>query len=65
MTLTLGLLNLSNSLKKFYLTNGKPLKKRNLTNSSSGIQHAWHFCHALFLVIKMVCGSIGIACFTP
>ncbi|EMW0566197.1 TPA: DUF3265 domain-containing protein [Vibrio parahaemolyticus] len=36
-----------------------------MTNSSSGIQHAWHFCHALFLVIKMVCGSIGIVCFTP
>ncbi|EJL6405594.1 DUF3265 domain-containing protein [Vibrio parahaemolyticus] len=23
-----------------------------LTNSSSGIQHAWHFCYALGLVIK-------------
>ncbi|TOL81843.1 DUF3265 domain-containing protein, partial [Vibrio parahaemolyticus] len=23
-----------------------------LTNSSRGIQHAWHFCHALGLVIK-------------
>ncbi|EID4334156.1 DUF3265 domain-containing protein [Vibrio parahaemolyticus] len=27
------------------------------------IQHAWHFYYAL--VIKAVCGSIGIACLTP
>ncbi|MCR9302002.1 DUF3265 domain-containing protein, partial [Vibrio diabolicus] len=26
------------------------------------IRHAWHFYYALVLVIKMVCGSIGIAC---
>ncbi|HAS8528919.1 TPA: DUF3265 domain-containing protein, partial [Vibrio vulnificus] len=24
-----------------------------------------HFYYALVLVIKMVCGSIGIACLTP
>ncbi|MCR9884186.1 DUF3265 domain-containing protein [Vibrio alginolyticus] len=30
----------------------KGLKGSVLTNSSSGIQHAWHFCHALGLVIK-------------
>nr|WP_198926205.1 DUF3265 domain-containing protein [Vibrio metoecus] len=29
------------------------------------IRHAWHFCYALVLVIKVVCGSIGIACLTP
>ncbi|EGQ8061891.1 DUF3265 domain-containing protein [Vibrio parahaemolyticus] len=29
------------------------------------IQHAWHFWYALIFVIKAVCGSIGIACFTP
>ncbi|HCE2406247.1 DUF3265 domain-containing protein [Vibrio parahaemolyticus] len=29
------------------------------------IQHAWHFYYALGLVVKVVCGSIGIACFTP
>ncbi|HDY7695051.1 TPA: DUF3265 domain-containing protein [Vibrio vulnificus] len=29
------------------------------------IQHAWHFYCASVLVIKVVCGSIGIACFTP
>ncbi|EJG0332018.1 DUF3265 domain-containing protein, partial [Vibrio parahaemolyticus] len=26
------------------------------------IQHAWHFCYALVLVIKVVCGSFGITC---
>ncbi|EMC9924580.1 DUF3265 domain-containing protein, partial [Vibrio parahaemolyticus] len=25
------------------------------------IRHAWHFCYALVLVSKAVCGSIGIA----
>ncbi|MGF1826589.1 DUF3265 domain-containing protein [Vibrio splendidus] len=29
------------------------------------IRNAWHFHHALVLVIKVVCGSIGIACLTP
>ncbi|WMN69794.1 DUF3265 domain-containing protein [Vibrio parahaemolyticus] len=29
------------------------------------IRHAWHFYYALFLVIKVVCGSICIACLTP
>ncbi|MDS1842042.1 DUF3265 domain-containing protein [Vibrio vulnificus] len=29
------------------------------------IRHACHFCYALALVIKVVCGSIGIACLTP
>ncbi|MDF4336052.1 DUF3265 domain-containing protein [Vibrio parahaemolyticus] len=29
------------------------------------IQHAWHFCHASSLVVKVVCGSFGIACLTP
>ncbi|MCQ9067071.1 DUF3265 domain-containing protein, partial [Vibrio diabolicus] len=28
------------------------------------IQHAWHFCYALTLVVKVVCGGIGVACFT-
>ncbi|MDT8847899.1 DUF3265 domain-containing protein, partial [Vibrio parahaemolyticus] len=26
---------------------------------------AWHFYHALILVIKVVCGSFGIALLTP
>ncbi|MCG9685199.1 DUF3265 domain-containing protein [Vibrio sp. Isolate23] len=29
------------------------------------IRHAWHFYFALVLVIKAVCGGIGIACLTP
>ncbi|EKO3828644.1 DUF3265 domain-containing protein [Vibrio harveyi] len=29
------------------------------------IRNAWHFHHALFLVIKVVCGGIGIALLTP
>ncbi|EHK9073685.1 DUF3265 domain-containing protein [Vibrio parahaemolyticus] len=29
------------------------------------IRHAWHFCYALILVVKVVCGYIGIACLTP
>ncbi|EHH1032897.1 DUF3265 domain-containing protein [Vibrio parahaemolyticus] len=42
----------------------KSLSKR-ITNCSRGIQHAWHFYYALVLVIKVACGSIGVACFTP
>ncbi|ELI5391788.1 DUF3265 domain-containing protein [Vibrio parahaemolyticus] len=30
----------------------KGFKGSVLTNSSRGIQHAWHFCYALGLVIK-------------
>ncbi|EJL6752052.1 DUF3265 domain-containing protein [Vibrio alginolyticus] len=29
------------------------------------IRNAWHFQHALRLVFKVVCGSIGIALLTP
>nr|WP_274027572.1 DUF3265 domain-containing protein [Vibrio parahaemolyticus] len=29
------------------------------------IRHAWHFYYALVLVVKAVCGSIGITCLTP
>ncbi|EGR3033066.1 DUF3265 domain-containing protein [Vibrio parahaemolyticus] len=29
------------------------------------IRHAWHFYYASVLVIKVVCGNIGIACLTP
>ncbi|TOL45044.1 DUF3265 domain-containing protein, partial [Vibrio parahaemolyticus] len=28
-------------------------------------RNAWHFHYALFLVFKVVCGSIGIALLTP
>ncbi|TOB71617.1 DUF3265 domain-containing protein [Vibrio parahaemolyticus] len=29
------------------------------------MRNAWHFYYALRLVFKVVCGGIGIACFTP
>nr|WP_197072660.1 DUF3265 domain-containing protein [Vibrio jasicida] len=29
------------------------------------IRHAWHFYNALVLVVKVLCGSLGIACLTP
>ncbi|MCF7373652.1 DUF3265 domain-containing protein [Vibrio diabolicus] len=29
------------------------------------IRHAWHFYYALVLVVKVICGSFGIACLTP
>ncbi|ELA8201414.1 DUF3265 domain-containing protein [Vibrio parahaemolyticus] len=29
------------------------------------IRHAWHFYYALVLLIRVVCGSMGIACLTP
>ncbi|HCH3381927.1 TPA: DUF3265 domain-containing protein [Vibrio parahaemolyticus] len=29
------------------------------------IRHAWHFCYALILVVKVLCGGFAIACLTP
>ncbi|MCU8168097.1 DUF3265 domain-containing protein [Vibrio vulnificus] len=29
------------------------------------IRNAWHFCYALRLVFKALCGSVGIALLTP
>ncbi|MDG2844994.1 DUF3265 domain-containing protein [Vibrio parahaemolyticus] len=29
------------------------------------IRNAWHFYYALVLVLKVVCGGIGIALLTP
>ncbi|HCG5919266.1 TPA: DUF3265 domain-containing protein [Vibrio parahaemolyticus] len=29
------------------------------------IRNAWHFYYALVLVIKIVCGGLGIALLTP
>ncbi|HCH6204794.1 TPA: DUF3265 domain-containing protein [Vibrio parahaemolyticus] len=29
------------------------------------IRNTWHFCYALCLVFKVVCGGIGIALLTP
>nr|WP_139128363.1 DUF3265 domain-containing protein [Vibrio parahaemolyticus] len=39
--------------------------KIRLTNCSRGIRNAWHFHYAFILVIKAVCGGIGIALLTP
>ncbi|PQJ49925.1 hypothetical protein BTO01_26425 [Vibrio jasicida] len=36
-----------------------------LTNCLRVIRNAWHFCYALVLVFKVVCGSIVIALLTP
>ncbi|EGX6965315.1 DUF3265 domain-containing protein [Vibrio alginolyticus] len=36
-----------------------------ITNCSRVIRHAWHFYYALVLVVKVVCGSFGIARLTP
>ncbi|MBE5190659.1 DUF3265 domain-containing protein [Vibrio parahaemolyticus] len=36
-----------------------------LTNCSRGIRNAWHFYYAFNLVIKVVCGGLGIALLTP
>ncbi|EJK2426537.1 DUF3265 domain-containing protein [Vibrio parahaemolyticus] len=38
---------------------------RKLTNCSRGIRNAWHFCYALRLVFKVVCGGFCIALLTP
>ncbi|HAV1405021.1 TPA: DUF3265 domain-containing protein [Vibrio parahaemolyticus] len=37
----------------------------NITNCLRVIRNAWHFYYALCLVVKVVCGSIGIALLTP
>ncbi|EKF9518840.1 DUF3265 domain-containing protein [Vibrio cholerae] len=29
------------------------------------IRHVWHFYYALFLMVKVLCGSFGITCLTP
>nr|WP_198103075.1 DUF3265 domain-containing protein [Vibrio vulnificus] len=29
------------------------------------IRHTWHFYYTLGLVVKVLCGSLGIACLTP
>ncbi|MDF4355235.1 DUF3265 domain-containing protein [Vibrio parahaemolyticus] len=36
-----------------------------LTNNSRGIRNARHFFYALIFVVKVVCGSIGVALLTP
>ncbi|EKE67899.1 hypothetical protein B3C1_17697 [Gallaecimonas xiamenensis 3-C-1] len=41
------------------------LGKAYITNFSRWIRNAWHFYYALILVLKVVCGGIGIALLTP
>ncbi|HAS8552041.1 TPA: DUF3265 domain-containing protein [Vibrio vulnificus] len=36
-----------------------------MTNNLRAIRHAWHFYYAVVLMIKVACGSIGMACLTP
>ncbi|MCX8788102.1 DUF3265 domain-containing protein [Vibrio parahaemolyticus] len=36
-----------------------------MTNSSSGIQYAWHFWYALGSVVTALCGSLCIASLHP
>ncbi|EGQ8107491.1 DUF3265 domain-containing protein [Vibrio parahaemolyticus] len=36
-----------------------------MTNCLRVIRNAWHFHYAWVFVIKVVCGSIGIALLTP
>ncbi|ELB2090446.1 DUF3265 domain-containing protein [Vibrio parahaemolyticus] len=33
-----------------------------ITNALRRIRNAWHFCYALILVIKVVCGNIVLRC---
>ncbi|EJL6659298.1 TPA: DUF3265 domain-containing protein [Vibrio cholerae] len=33
-----------------------------MTNALRRIRNAWHFYHALILVIKVVCGSVVLRC---
>ncbi|MBE3794258.1 DUF3265 domain-containing protein [Vibrio parahaemolyticus] len=35
--------------------------RKAITNCSRVIRHAWHFYYALVLVVKVVCGCLGIA----
>ncbi|MBE3749080.1 DUF3265 domain-containing protein [Vibrio parahaemolyticus] len=36
-----------------------------MTNCLRVIRNAWHFNYALCFVVKVACGSIGIALLTP
>ncbi|POC03710.1 DUF3265 domain-containing protein [Vibrio vulnificus] len=40
-------------------------QKKQLTICLRVIRNVWHFYYALVLVVKVVCGSIGIALLTP
>ncbi|MBE3936064.1 DUF3265 domain-containing protein [Vibrio parahaemolyticus] len=44
---------------------GQSSAAEQLTNCLRVIRNAWHFYYALCLVVKVVCGGIGIALLTP
>ncbi|EIU7615491.1 DUF3265 domain-containing protein [Vibrio vulnificus] len=39
--------------------------KLHITKRSRGIHAAWHFWSAVVFVVKMVCGNLVYAAFTP
>ncbi|EJG1819817.1 DUF3265 domain-containing protein [Vibrio parahaemolyticus] len=41
------------------------MQDKHITSCSRGIRNAWHFHYALILVIKALCGGIGIVLLTP
>ncbi|OUD38293.1 hypothetical protein BS623_23155 [Vibrio parahaemolyticus] len=43
----------------------KSARNNGITNCLRVIRNAWHFYYALGFVVKVVCGSIGIALLTP
>ncbi|MEF1170054.1 DUF3265 domain-containing protein [Vibrio campbellii] len=45
--------------------NIKAIAYKCLTSRLRVIRNAWHFYNALRLLIKVVCGDIGIAVLTP
>ncbi|EHH1028479.1 DUF3265 domain-containing protein [Vibrio parahaemolyticus] len=47
------------------LVQTKRFRNSVLTNNLRVIRHAWHFYYASVSVVKVVCGSISIACLTP
>ncbi|HCG6170842.1 TPA: DUF3265 domain-containing protein [Vibrio vulnificus] len=46
-------------------SNTRVTKATNITNSSRGIQHAWHFLYAFDFGVEVQCRGLVIACFTP
>ncbi|EGQ9992303.1 DUF3265 domain-containing protein [Vibrio vulnificus] len=47
------------------LTHHLNVSDQHITNCLRVIRNAWHFRYALIFVIKVVCGSFGIALLTP
>ena len=60
-----GKLEIINKTKCFLVEQFRMVPKLLLTNCLRVIRNVWHFCYALRLVFKVVCGSLGIALLTP